>query len=390
VAFAFGDTVLAFPAVAEQRVRLWDWIRSEDVAVLELPWASPHIALAPDEAFLFTAGSRNARLYPLNLAREKLSLIGHSGAVHGIAFSPDGTRIASTGQDRALKVWDARSGRNIWEAAGLEGLGSCVTYSPDGQWLVEGRSDIDSVGIWDAHFGKRLPDLGASKSGSTWSAAFSTDGKLLVVAGSQGIQIWAIGRATNGESQAILDAKLVNSMSGDFKSLAFAPDGRHLGFVKDTALLNWNLDATTGPQAVATEISATGQSESFTPDGGQLVTLNNKQEILTYDVATGRQLSSLPTGDAINRAEGNNHPHLILSPDGTKLALSSPSLTAVDIWDAQGRRFLYSLPEQNGTVLWIAWSPDSRRVAAARSNGDISIWSLGEIEGVLAKLNLSP
>jgi serine/threonine protein kinase/WD40 repeat protein len=390
VAFAFGDTVLAFPVSAEKRVRLWDWIRSEDVAVLELPDPSRYVAVAPNESFLLTVGTRHARLYQLNLAGEKLSLPGHSGGVRGIAFSADGASIASTSDDRAVGVWDAHGGRKVWEAGGLEGLGSCVTYSPDGQWLVEGRADIDSVAVWDANTGKRLPDLGTSKSGSTWSVAFSTDGKLLAMAGTQGIQVWAMARETKGESNTVLDAKLLSSLPGKFNSLAFAPDGRHLGFVKDTALLNWNLDATTAPQAVATEISATRQSESFTPDGGQLVTLSSKQEILTYEVATGKQVSSFPTGDPIRRAEGTSGRHLILSPDGSKLALSSPSLTAVEIWDAQGRRLLYSLPEQNGTVLWIAWSPDSRRVAAARSNGDISIWNLSEIEGVLTKLDLTP
>jgi WD40 repeat protein len=390
VGFAFSDTVLAFPVSAEKRVRLWDWIRCEDIAVLELPDESRYVAFAPDESFLLTVGTRQARLYPLNLGGEKLSLIGHSGAVHGIAFSPEGVSVASTGDDRAVRVWDAHGGRKIWEAGGLEGLGSCVTYSPDGQWLVEGRSDIDSVAVWDAKTGKRLPDLGTSKSGSTWSAAFSTDGKLLAIAGSQGIQIWAIGRPTKSESESVLDATLLSALSGGFQALAFAPDGRHLSFVKDAALLNWDLDATTAPHAIATGIPPGGPSESFTPDGGQLVTINNKQEILTYDAATGRQVSSLPTGEPIRGAEGTYGRLLILSPDGSKLALSSPSRTAVEIWDAPGRRFLYSLPEQNGTVLWIAWSPDSRRVAAARSNGDISIWSLGEIEGVLAKLNLSP
>ncbi len=77
-----------------------------------------------------------------------------------------------------------------------------------------------------------------------------------------------------------------------------------------------------------------------------------------------------------------------LSPDGTKLALGSPSNLGVEVWDPLAGRMLYSLPDQNGTVYWVAWSPDSRRLAISRSNGDIAIWNLPEVERVLTELGL--
>jgi WD40 repeat protein len=62
----------------------------------------------------------------------------------------------------------------------------------------------------------------------------------------------------------------------------------------------------------------------------------------------------------------------------------------VDLWEVKTGRLLYSLPEQNGTVWWQAWSPDSRHLAISRSTGEIAIWNLPEIERVLARLGLSP
>jgi hypothetical protein len=53
-------------------------------------------------------------------------------------------------------------------------------------------------------------------------------------------------------------------------------------------------------------------------------------------------------------------------------------------------QLLYSLPEQNTGVGWLAWSPDIHRLAVSRSNGEIAIWNLPEIERVLASLELSP
>jgi WD40 repeat protein len=62
----------------------------------------------------------------------------------------------------------------------------------------------------------------------------------------------------------------------------------------------------------------------------------------------------------------------------------------VEIWDPKTGKWLYSLPEESGTVYWLAWSPDSRRLAVSRDNGDIAIWNLGEVEQILAKLGLTP
>ena len=55
-----------------------------------------------------------------------------------------------------------------------------------------------------------------------------------------------------------------------------------------------------------------------------------------------------------------------------------------------GYKVFSSLQEQNGTVWRLAWSPDSQRLAVSRSNGAIALWSLPEIERVLAGLSLSP
>jgi WD40 repeat protein len=62
----------------------------------------------------------------------------------------------------------------------------------------------------------------------------------------------------------------------------------------------------------------------------------------------------------------------------------------VDIWDSKTGTSLYSLPDEAGTVYWLAWSPDSRRLAVARDNGHIAIWNLDTAGHILAKLGLNP
>src|SRR5262249_41030204 len=89
------------------------------------------------------------------------SLNGHSHAVCGVAFSPDGKRLVSGGADKTLMVWDVETGqRLIPPLKGHKGCVRCVTISQDGKRIISGSGD--SVGgepgrpwmrelkIWDA------------------------------------------------------------------------------------------------------------------------------------------------------------------------------------------------------------------------------------------------
>jgi len=71
------------------------------------------------------------------------------------------------------------------------------------------------------------------------------------------------------------------------------------------------------------------------------------------------------------------------------MAITSSDL-GVDVWDCENGRLLYSLPGREGIIYYFAWSPDSRRLAVSRSNGDIDIWNLGQIERILSELGLAP
>jgi len=54
-------------------------------------------------------------------------------AVHGVCFSPDGTRLASAGDDKTVKLWDARTGEESRTLEGHTGKVHSVCFSPDGQ-----------------------------------------------------------------------------------------------------------------------------------------------------------------------------------------------------------------------------------------------------------------
>jgi WD40 repeat protein/tRNA A-37 threonylcarbamoyl transferase component Bud32 len=375
---AFAGNSVALPIGMQNRIRLWNPVSRQEIAMLDETETSEPVAFTPDGNSLLTVGDHHARVYRL-ATPEKLDLPAHTDAVHAIAFSPDGTRLASVGNNRAIRVYDAITGKVIWRMEELHGLTQCAAFSPDGKWLATGEFDSDSVGIWDVPTGKRLLQIGSGGKGRTMSVQFSRAGHLAVSADKT--QIWEIKESETGD----LQANLLKSDRGGF-SLVLSPDERHAAFYS-SGLYLWDLDAGTPPQRVATAIKSSVQCATFTPDGRQLLTLNLSREVVTLDVATGEKVSSFPTSEAKN-AQAFDY-MISLSPDGSKLALSSQSERGLDIWDPKTGTRLYSLPEEAGTVYWLAWSSDSRRVAIARDNGKIAIWDLNAVGQILTKLGLN-
>ena len=408
----FGAGKVALAKIHQNRIRLWHLARTETLAMLDDPdFASP-TCFTPDGSLLLTTGSRHARLYQLSTP-EKLELPSHSASVPGIAFSPDGSRLASTAKDRCVRVSDAMTGRVLWETNDLPGQGQCLAFSPNGRWLAVGIWDDYLVWIRDAATGEPLlalgPDstrglavnrtTGMANSGTTLSVQFSPDGRFLATAGyaTNGVRIYKLGRHETDQLSGSLEATLFKTgPSGT--GLAFAPDSRSLAFsscshsyrMMDEQIFHWDFLGPASPRRVGSLVSGSIESCSFTPDCRYLLAIDKSGAVVTIDVATGDPVTSFEAwkpqpGQFVEATE-----YLSLSPDGTKLAFSSRSRLGVEIRDQRTGRVVYSLPEEEGTVYWLAWSPDSRRLALSRDNGDVAIWNLETVEKILNNLAINP
>jgi WD40 repeat protein len=138
------------------------------------------VAFSPDGTRLATASlDRTAKVWDAASGEELLRLYGHTNRVLGIAFSPDGTRLATASMDRTAKVWDAASGQELLSLYGHTNSLDGIAYSLDGTRLATASWDR-AARVWDAASGQQLLTL--NHTSDVASVAFSPDGTRLATA----------------------------------------------------------------------------------------------------------------------------------------------------------------------------------------------------------------
>ncbi len=146
----------------------------------------------------------------------KAIMRGHTKAVNGAAYSPDGDLVVTASDDQTARLWKAETGESIRELVGHTGPVNSAVFSPDGD-LVVTASDDQTARLWKAETGESIREL-VGHNKAVKNALFSKDGNLVVtVSDDNTARVWDV---EEGKCIAILFHKSV------VNSAAFSPDGK--------------------------------------------------------------------------------------------------------------------------------------------------------------------
>lgn len=302
----------------------------------------------------------NAILY----SREQ-NILWHGSRVLAVAFSHDGQRIVSSGDDGTIRLWN-RDGNPIGKPFGEKGAEiRSIAFSPDGKYIVSGGLG-GSIRLWDLQ-GNRLPILFRGHTSLVFAVAFSPDGKKILSGSADGtVRLWDL--------QGNQIGKPFQGHQGTVYSVAFSPDGQRIvsGGADGTIRL-WDLqDNQIGKPF---EDKGTVYSVAFDPAKGQdFISAGSDRTIRIWNTQRIEWITSYKA------FEGHELEifSVAFSPDGQQIVSGSGDGT-IRLWNLSGEEIPPPFQGHAGWVTSVALSPDGKNIVSGSGDGTLRLWDLQKI-----------
>jgi len=333
---------------------------------------------------------------------------GHRGPVTQALWSPDGTLIASSGEeDGKLIIWDVESGKALhkipvgfenenvivtrWSSdgaqvavrgfggvkvydvsTGLELLNLSVPYSraawvkwsPDGTRILTTHVFDGTARVWDADTGREIFRKNVEwPQGADWSPS----GDLIAVGGADGLVHLYDG--IDGHETG----ELYSTILSHFR-VEFSPDGEQLlthGYDNRLEIF----DMTEAQVSIPVRSCGKVVSNAWSPDGKRVVFGGDCPPdfpVKVVDADSGEELLDLSAYESFS-GDGDISATFAWSPDGERILITYEDQTA-RVWDAASGEQLLSFDGHQDRISGGSWSPDSRWIASGDLSGNVILW----------------
>ena len=396
IAFSPDGTTLASGG-ADKDIYLWDVASGKQKAVLPGHTRDVQIvAFSPDGSLLASGGhDKTVRVWDVASRHLKALLIAdkNTGDINGLAFSPDGTILVSCGEwDNSVRLWDVASWKEKSVLTGHIDSVRSVAFSPDGSTLASGGHD-KTVRLWDTTSEEQI-SVFTGHTGDVLSVAFSPDSSTLASGGhDKTVRLWDMASKSQ---KAVLTGH-----TDQVESVAFSPDSRTLATASSSRIHLWDLTASTTTSAIlritppAIPSPSIGEQLAVSLDivGGENVI--GYQATVVFDPTAIRYFSSA-VGDylsdgfsaasvveenyvtlAATAFAGRNGDGVLgtITFQAVDVKTSALTLSQVSFVDTDGER---SFPHtENGTVVHLTEGADAVHIAEdVNSDGVVNIQDL--------------
>jgi WD40 repeat protein len=258
---------------------------------------------------------------------------GNGSIQRAAAISPDGRRLAVSGEGTGLVFYDMRTYEQIGDPLPHFGAES-LAYSPDGATLAIGGEDGEQyVRLVDSRTGEQLAEKAVP--GVAGRLAFTKDGSRLVVLVAPGP---ANGLGAADAKITIRNAATLEQIGPTIEPEAFV--GAYIGF------------RYAFPHFV------------LTADGRSLVTASEDGELAWWDLRTGRKTRTIPIATGLHA--------FALSPDGRTAAVGiERGIQYVELASGRTRK---ATGGPAGSPNWVLFSPDDETVVSTHHDGTVMLW----------------
>ena len=291
-------------------------------------------AVTPDGQYAACSRGNEVHVYHLPTSRLVARLEGHRDLVQSLAFSPDGSLLAS-GAYREVKLWRRpRDATKFTVTSAGRGSINVVDAAPDGSVFATGGAD-GVVRLWGAKDGRPVKEL-TGHGGPVSAVKFSPDGTKLASAGEdKSVRVWTVADGTVFSNTPVTDA---------VSSVAWVGGGRQLATAGGDAVVRvWDVPETagavmTGPKELKGhegEVNAVcaGAAPTVLWSGGADGTLRR------WDLAAGSVAQQVVHGAPVVS--------VTVRPDGKRLASAGGNF--VKLWDADGKQVAEMKGEKRAT-----------------------------------------